>query len=359
MYCSHSQINKYETCPRQYKFYYVNRFRAVEKSANLSFGSAIHQILAEILNDKAENDLKPAGNYREAFKDIWREEAEEGLSYGKYDSFDKLESSGAELIELFFEEELERFHRVHAVEERVKFTVGKVDFIGFIDCIAEVVTPQGELVTAIIDFKTSSRAYGPEKVKLADQLTCYYRAGRNIYFGEGEIDKVGYVILQKKKSPEIQWALAERDESDIEEYENKVKFYTEAIGKKFFNRKPGMHCSWCDFQSICMDDLEKAEKEVVFEIYEGPALRLGEVNELPVKFEGSEERWDYGPETTPMEAVRKFVKANSIEGDYIFKVVKDFKGRPKNYYYQMTWGNNLVKLGDYEDAPAEEFEIPF
>ena len=42
MYCSHSQINKYETCPRQYKFYYVNRFRPVEKSANLSFGSAIH-----------------------------------------------------------------------------------------------------------------------------------------------------------------------------------------------------------------------------------------------------------------------------------------------------------------------------
>src|SRR5437870_3166110 len=45
---SHSRINRYLTCPEQYRLYYVEKLRPRIESAGLVFGVAIHAAIADL-----------------------------------------------------------------------------------------------------------------------------------------------------------------------------------------------------------------------------------------------------------------------------------------------------------------------
>ncbi|SDL87181.1 RecB family exonuclease [Halarsenatibacter silvermanii] len=363
MRCSHSQINRYETCGQQYEYYYINRLRPFTRSANLSFGSAIHETLADMILDKDEGKLKDAGYYGNHFSKKWEKENEAELEFGRYDNFEKLKNTGQALIEMFYEEELGRIVKVHDVERKMKYKIAGVDFIGYADLVADVANHKGEIVTALIDFKTSGRRYGDEKVLLSDQLTNYMIAAEKVFNlpGGGEVEAAAFCVLLKQKTPKINWHF--REGFDRESYEKKVENITaDIITGKFF-KKPGMHCSWCDFKSVCIGVKDPAD-ELYTELYSGPALLMGEVNELPITFgEGGE--WDFDPSVNPQRAVKKYIRYYNIIGEYIFAVTKDFRGSPREYFYKLSRDGKLERLKNYkpdtvdEAEKDEEFYVPF
>ena len=51
---SHSRVNRYLTCPEQYRLYYVENLRPKMPPAALVFGSLIHQALAGLFQKKAD-----------------------------------------------------------------------------------------------------------------------------------------------------------------------------------------------------------------------------------------------------------------------------------------------------------------
>src|SRR2546425_3684667 len=85
---SHSRINRYLTCPEQYRLYYVEKLRPRIESAGLVFGVVIHAALA---------DLFRTGEDRvEHFRRDWQNLKDVELNYKKREVVGKLQREGNE-----------------------------------------------------------------------------------------------------------------------------------------------------------------------------------------------------------------------------------------------------------------------
>src|SRR5512143_4078572 len=58
---SHSRVNRYLTCPEQYRLYYLENLRPKVPPAALVFGSIVHQALAGLFQKK-DDPLKCFGD---------------------------------------------------------------------------------------------------------------------------------------------------------------------------------------------------------------------------------------------------------------------------------------------------------
>ncbi|MBI5762147.1 MAG: PD-(D/E)XK nuclease family protein, partial [Planctomycetes bacterium] len=157
---SYSRLAKYQTCPEQYRLYYLERLRPRFPSASLVFGQVLHQALAELLAHQA--------NAVEVFREQWQAVKQTELAYKAREPWEKLLSLGEQLLTRFQIEELPKLGAVEAVEKpfSLDVTTLALPFVGFIDLVAHY---QGK--RTVIDFKTAANAYQEYEVKLADQLT--------------------------------------------------------------------------------------------------------------------------------------------------------------------------------------------
>src|SRR5215470_13084467 len=97
---SHSRINRYLLCPEQYRFYYIEKLRLKFPSASLIFGQVVHQALADLFNKKSD----PI----DFFLLTWGELKDVKLTYGKKQTWEKLQKTGQGLLQKFLREELGR-----------------------------------------------------------------------------------------------------------------------------------------------------------------------------------------------------------------------------------------------------------
>lgn len=242
---SHSRIQKYLTCPEQYRLYYLERLRPKTESANLVFGALLHLALAEFFRTQA--DPIPV------FQREWGAVQAVELRYSGRDTWESLGGKGERLLQKFVVEEAPKIGRVLTVEQRFELRVSSLDqtFIGYVDLVAE----NGE-ERSIIDFKTSSTSYEDHEVALSDQLTAYWMA-------DPEVHHVGYCVLVKTKQPRIEWHWASRNPEHLADYLRKVAIVAGDIADGAFYRRPGKHCGWCDFLPVCLDDRKAVEETLV------------------------------------------------------------------------------------------------
>ncbi len=242
---SHSRIQKYLTCPEQYRLYYLERLRPKEESANLVFGALLHLAIAEFFRSHA--DPVPV------FQKEWGAVREVALRYSGRDTWESLGGKGERLLRKFVEEEFPKIGRVLSVEEKFELRASSLDqpFIGYIDIVAEI-----DGVRSIIDFKSSSSSYEEHEVALSDQLTAYWMA-------DPEVQRVGFCVLVKTKEPRIEWHWAERNAGHLGDYLKKVGIVARAIEDGVFYRRPGKHCGYCDFLPACLGDRKATEQTLV------------------------------------------------------------------------------------------------
>lgn len=242
---SHSRIQKYLTCPEQYRLYYLERLRPKMESANLVFGALLHLAIAELL--RSEADPIPV------FRREWDALREVALRYSGRDTWESLGNKGENLLRKFLLEEVQKLGRILGIEQRFEFLASSLrqPFIGFIDLITEI-----EGARAIIDLKTSSTSYDEYEVALSDQLTAYWMA-------DPDVQQVGLCVLVKTKEPRIEWHWAERNAEHVEDYLRKVGIVAQAITNGVFYRRPGKHCGYCDFLPICLGDRKAVEETLI------------------------------------------------------------------------------------------------
>jgi RecB family exonuclease len=242
---SHSRINRYLLCPEQYRFYYIENLRLKFPSASLVFGQVVHQALADLFNRKSD----PI----EFFLRTWNELKDVKLAYGKRQTWERLKDSGQGLLGRFVKEEVPRIGQVKAVEKKFELNITGFDlpFIGIIDLIAEV-----EGKNTVADFKTAATDYEDHEAPLSDQLTAYQLA-------EPEAEQVAYWVLIKTKEPKIEWHPSNRSPTQLVEYISKIGYVAKEIKRSSFYKRPGKHCSWCDYLPICLGDAGKVEETLV------------------------------------------------------------------------------------------------
>jgi RecB family exonuclease len=242
---SHSRINRYLTCPEQYRLYYVERLRPRIDSASLVFGTVIHVALADLFRTGED----PA----EHFQRDWQTLKEAPLRYKKRESWEDFNAKGAQLLKKFLDEEAPKLRATLGVERKFELRVTVLDtpFIGSIDLVAEV-----NQRTTVVDFKTAGSDYDDHEAALSDQLTAYVLA-------EPEAQQVALCVLVKTKEPRIEWHFAERNGSHLTEYLAKVRMVSDDIAAGKFYKRTGKHCGYCDFLPVCLGDEKKAQETLV------------------------------------------------------------------------------------------------
>lgn len=241
---SHSQIQRYLTCPEQYRLHYIERLRPRHESANLVFGATIHLALAEFFR----SGVDPA----KVFDAEWEKLTGVELQYSSRDSWESLRDKGRKLCEAFLGEAAS-IEEVLAVETRFELAISTLPtpFIGYLDLVARI----GGKKT-IVDFKTASSAYDDHEVILSDQLTAYWMA-------DPEAEQVSLCVLLKTKEPRIAWHHAARNPAQLQEYLEKVQIIAGEISAGRFYKRPGKHCGYCDFLPVCLGDRKTIEETLV------------------------------------------------------------------------------------------------
>src|SRR5438128_9040692 len=90
---SHSRINRYLTCPEQYRLYYVEKLRPKIESASLVFGVVIHAVIADLFRT-GEDPV-------EHFVRDWQNLKEVQLNYKKRESWKNFDTKEGKLLKKF------------------------------------------------------------------------------------------------------------------------------------------------------------------------------------------------------------------------------------------------------------------
>jgi RecB family exonuclease len=242
---SHSRINRYLTCPEQYRLYYIERLRPRIDSASLVFGTVVHVAIADLFRT-GEDPV-------EHFQRDWQNLKDAQLRYKKRESWEDFDAKGTELLRKILKEEAPKIRQILGVERKFEFQASVLDapFVGFIDLIAEVNNR-----TTVIDFKTAGADYDDHEAVLSDQLTAYVLA-------EPAAQQVALCVLVKTKEPRIEWHFAQRNGGHLTEYLKKVQVVSSDIAAGKFYKRTGKHCAYCDFLPVCLGDHEKAKEALV------------------------------------------------------------------------------------------------
>lgn len=231
---SHSQITKYETCPRQFYHYYVEGLRPAQVSASLVFGTSVHEALAAHFSS-GEDPVS-------FFAAEWGLHEDDDLRYAGRDSWASLNDKGLGLMAYFLAHERDRLTKISGIESKFSVQVSSlpVPLVGVIDLVAEL-----DGILTVIDWKTSSSSYGEEDVHLSDQLTTYTLA-------HPEIPDVAYGLFVKTKEPRFEWHRSRRTGEEVGDLLRKAERVVSDIQAGRFDKRPGDHCSYCDFLPLCL-----------------------------------------------------------------------------------------------------------
>lgn len=101
-------MQKYITCPEQYRLYYLEGMRPKYEAGARVFGAVMHLALAEYFR----NERDPLATFRTE----WNACREFALRYSQRESWDKLSQIGEGLLQKFLAEEAQKFDQVLAVE---------------------------------------------------------------------------------------------------------------------------------------------------------------------------------------------------------------------------------------------------
>src|SRR5947208_10236147 len=124
---SYSRINRYLTCPEQYRRYYVEKLRPRIDSAGLVFGALIHVAIADLFRT-GEDPV-------EHFRRDWQNLKQIQLRYKKRESWDDFNTKGENLLKKFLAEEAPKIRQAFSVERKFELQVTALDarFVGIID----------------------------------------------------------------------------------------------------------------------------------------------------------------------------------------------------------------------------------
>ena len=235
-YLSFSQIDAFNTCPRQYRFRYIQRI-PVPPSAPASFGNSIHKALRDFYQEIREGrkltkkDLLtmleinwlPQGYASKAHEERRKEQGQRILA-DFYDQFD------SQIIPKDLEQPF-----IIRINPGLKIG-GKID---------RVDEQKGKL--EVIDYKTG-KVMEQKEIDKSLQMTVYALAAtdKGIYGKKPEEVTLTFYYLDtgEKKS-------TKRTADQLGEVKKELVEKAKEIEKSSFEPKPSNRCEFCDFKLLC------------------------------------------------------------------------------------------------------------
>jgi CRISPR/Cas system-associated exonuclease Cas4 (RecB family) len=236
---SYTQISQYLSCPRRYRYRYVDGWKEKDTRAPMLFGRAFELALGAYFRREDPGEVF----FRE-----WLLYKEQNLIFPKDDSWDRMLERAIMLLIRFCQDDRVRISNP-GTDLQVKFTraVGKNEFVSYIDSIG---TLDGK--RSLLEWKTSSARYPQEPaglLALDPQLVCYsWMTG---------IEEVAQIVFVRKRFVEIQYLRATITEKQRQEFGYLVESTIRRIESAEFlphsgTRFPQNPCSSCPYVGLCL-----------------------------------------------------------------------------------------------------------
>lgn len=258
MRLSHSAKELYTQCPMKYKLHYIDNKRSIRTSSALVFGSALDEALNELLLTKncAASEFVFTQKWNECkdnyVVDFFKSDADASLlTLQQAELIDQEEDpekkwhklcwyslfqKGRAMLSAYNEEIMPKIKSVIKVQEPINL-VGQDDdgndsedhISGIIDFIGEVELSTGEVVTAIIDNKTTSQPYPKNSVETKEQTALYASANPSIEY-------VGFATMIKKPPFKTQLIVGKPPKELMESTLNKFVEVLNNVKEKKFDK---------------------------------------------------------------------------------------------------------------------------
>ena len=231
---SASAVETYQRCGLQFKLERDWRI-AAKPAAAMQYGAAIHRVLKTYFDSIRLNRRKSDEAIIELFRmDLSSARIQEPYQHELY------EKQGILQLEDF----LSKARAIPAsqvlhTEESFEFKVGETSVVGRIDRIDQ--RPDGTV--AIVDYKTG-KARDQESADESLQLSLYAIAAKEKWGY-----KVGSLIFHNLE--ENVPVMTSRSESQLLSARMCVEEAANGIADGIFEPKPGQHCSFCAYRSLC------------------------------------------------------------------------------------------------------------
>lgn len=281
MYIRPSHLVCYDTCPRMYYYRYIAQIKPDVTSANLPFGTAVHEAATGYVLSLFEKNssFDPVKAFEEKFQ---KSLESEGMEFSSLWDADSMMATGRVLADRFASAWdssgfIPLFDEKGAVIER-RFQLQISESI-ILSGQPDIVFMNSDAQTGVLDVKTAAQAYSETFLYAAEQLTDYQILleghSESLGLGEEGIEQLGFMELLKKKIPAAKKdqlnpekgpqvlapkVINSRSPAQKAERIEKIKNIVSDIRKARFERRPLMAynspCELCDFKDYCLKGIK-------------------------------------------------------------------------------------------------------
>jgi len=236
-YLSYSQIDTFDTCPRRYRFRYIQRI-PVPPSAAASFGNSMHKALRDFYQAVKEKKKPTKKNLLQFLERNWSAEGYASKTHEK-----RMIKQGERMLNDFYDKAYDPKRIPKAVEQMFVIKASpSLRIGGKIDRVDE---SRGKL--EIIDYKTG-KTFDQKVVDKSLQMTVYALAAtdKGIHAKKPEEVVLSFYFLDSGEKKSTKRAAKELKEAKKELIEK-----ANEIEKSEFEPIPGKWCDWCDYRLLC------------------------------------------------------------------------------------------------------------
>lgn len=244
---SASRLSTYESCPRQYKFRYLDRIPRTEESIEAFLGSRVHESLGKLYQDLQRGEAPSLDDLLRDYHSQWGQHWHDQVKIVKQDySVDHYKRFGERCLVNYYQAHTPFANgQTMGLEHHVTTCLdadGRYSIQGYIDRLARVGTGRYE----IHDYKTSGRLPSRSEIDADRQLALYQLGVERMWPDAEAVELVWHFLafrreLRSRRTPQAlerlkgtTITLIDRIEADVE-----------------FTPSRSSLCHWCAYQNIC------------------------------------------------------------------------------------------------------------
>jgi len=251
MIYSYTQLSQYLTCPRRYRYRYLDGWREKDTRAAMLFGRAFEQALSAYFRRE-----DPAAML---FQE-WAAHRDTRLEYSKGSTWDSMLQQGIQLLERFAQDDRICIRQPQK-NLQVPFTRSLSNgnqFVAYVDAIGRLDGSQ-----CLLEWKTTSCRYPEEPeglLTLDPQLICYsWMSG---------IADVAQIVFVRKRLVEIQYLRTTITDEQRTEFGQLAEDTISRIESAQFLphsgvRFPQSPCTSCPYLGLCLGKPDLAETAII------------------------------------------------------------------------------------------------
>lgn len=254
---SYSSLKTYQTCPRKFRYKYLDQTPEEFVPASLIFGGAVHRAIEAV--HEARIQAKPIPELEtlhECYQEGWKETLSQNpeIQFGKDDNEQTLADLASRMLSAYRDHAIQAEDggtQIVAIEQANRFKL--IADVPPIESRIDLIELNGtDLI--VTDFKTSKSRWNDAKaLESLPQLILYANSTLSLV-KELEVKRLvpQFVVITKAKKPAVQVLRPTASQADVDRLKQDISDTWTAIKAGIFVKRESWACSQCPFKGCCL-----------------------------------------------------------------------------------------------------------